>query len=349
MTRVNSIPVGILGATGPVGQRIAARLASHPYFELVALCASKSRANERYNDSIKDRLFVDPCSLEKFADMPLEEPQPRSGVKIMFSALAASAAAEIEPLFVSNGISVCSNASAFRMDDCVPIIMADVNPEHIELVRIQPERRGWRAPLVTNANCSTTGLISALAPLAKYGIKSVNATTYQALSGAGHPGPSAYSALGNVIPYIENEEHKIVIEAKKMLGKCINGVIEPASFTVDSACVRVPVANGHLVSVSVQLDAELTHEQIVNTWERYPAAQLPSAPKRPIVYLEAHDRPQPRLDLATGDGMTVSIGRLRRAESGAWQFFALVDNVVRGAAGAAILNGELLLSRGLIM
>jgi len=342
------IRVGILGATGVVGQRIAALLNGHPHLKLEFLAASEDRTGTIYHAGVKDKLFVEPSRLDPFYDKKLEAPFPRPGIDLVFSALSADAATKYEPLFAEAGIAVSTNASAFRMDPLVPVIICDVNPEHLSVLPRQKEAKGWKGFIVANSNCSTSGLVTALAPLMKWGIRSVSVCTYQSLSGAGWPGHPALAALGNVIPFIPMEEEKMVEETKKILGGCTSEGFHPASMTVDAACARVPVAEGHLLAATVHFEGEPAREEIISAWRAMPSCGLYSAPRHPIVYCDEPDRPQPRLDVGTENGMSVIIGRLRRTDSGGWAFFALANNLARGAAGAAVTNGELLWSRGLV-
>lgn len=323
------IDVGIAGATGLVGQHLLARLASHPWFRVRWVAASERSAGRLYAD-VPWRIEADrPRAVEQ---LRIERPEPGTGPSLIFSALDAGAAQDLEPAFAQAGHTVISNASAHRLTDGVPLVVPEINAAAIEQIRRQP----WTGALVTNPNCSTIFLTLALAPLAPFGIRSVTVTTLQALSGAGHPGVASLDAVNNVIPFIAGEEEKIENETLKILD---------AWFPISAQTTRVPVAHGHTEMVSVSLDQRVTAGDLRDAWQTFSGSDLsralPSAPASPLAFLDGDDRPQPRLDVNRGGGMTVSVGRLRACAVHDWRFVALGHNLVRGAAGAAVLNAEL--------
>ena len=342
------IPAGILGATGVVGQRFVQLLENHPWFEITWLAASDRSTDLEYGAAARWRLKTPiPSRLES---MRLASAEPPGAPKLIFSALEAAVADELEPRFATAGHAVVSNASAFRMQPEVPLLVPEVNAAHVRLL----EQQSWRAKggfIVTNPNCSATGLVMALAPLQQaFGVEKVFAVTMQAVSGAGYPGVASLDILGNVIPYVAKEEEKMEIETRKMLGRLNGAGIAPAELTVSAHCNRVPVEDGHTESVSVKLRKPATREQIIQIFREFRGRpqelRLPSAPERPIIFLEAADRPQPVLDVNAGGGMSVSIGRLRACPLLDWKFTVLSHNTIRGAAGAALLNAELLKAEG---
>jgi aspartate-semialdehyde dehydrogenase len=347
------IPVVILGATGLVGQRLLALLAEHPWFRLVGVAASERNAGQRYGDAVRWRLESDPPA--EVLDLRLEAPVPGPGLppRVVFSALPADEAREIEPRFARAGAIVFSNASAYRMEVDVPLVVPEVNPEHLAALATQRERRGWSGAIITNPNCSTIGLTLALAPLQPLGLRRVLVTTLQAASGAGYPGVASLDLIDNVIPHIASEEEKIEEETVKILGGWQDGRFQPLAATrVSAACHRVAVRDGHLEAVSVELEQRVPAEALIAAWRDYRAEPqrlaLPTAPTPPLVYREEPDRPQPLRDRMAGGGMAVSIGRLRRCGVLDYKFVCLSHNTIRGAAGAALLNAELAYARGLL-
>jgi len=343
------IPVGILGATGVVGQRFIQLLEEHPWFEVAWLAASERSAGQAYGDAVRWRLKT--AIPERVAAMTVSAAQPEGAPRLIFSSIDAAIAAELEPRFADAGCAVVSNSSTFRMRPDVPLVIPEVNPDHIKLLECQPWRRKSGGFIVTNSNCSAMGLAVALAPLQKrFGLEQVLAVTMQAVSGAGYPGVPALDILGNVIPYIAKEEEKMEAETRKMLGNLNGSRVEDGDFSMSAQCNRVAVEDGHLESVSVGLKKKAKAEEIVAAWKDFRGEplvrELPSAPERPMVYDAAPDRPQPRLDSDRGRGMTVSVGRLRPCPVLGWKFVVLSHNVIRGAAGAALLNAELLKARG---
>lgn len=350
MTR--KIPVGVLGATGAVGQRFVELLTHHPWFELTALTASGASAGKRYGDACRWLLSADmPPGV---ADMVVQDTAPGVECEIVFSALPGDRAGEVEEMFAAAGYGVFSNASAHRQDVDVPLLIPEVNPDHLALLEVQRARRGWkRGFIVTNPNCTAVMLTMALAPLhAAFGLKAVLVTTMQGLSGAGYPGVPSLDALDNVIPYIGGEEDKVASEPRKMLGRLVDGVVQYADFVISPHCNRVSTREGHLEAVSVSFQRKATLEEVLKTWHTWnPLPQqlnLPTAPHPPLIVRSEPDRPQTRLDRNAGKGMAVTIGRVRPCEVLDVKFVLLGHNTIRGAAGASILNAELMMAQGLL-
>jgi aspartate-semialdehyde dehydrogenase len=343
------IPVGILGATGVVGQRFIQLLEHHPWFEVAWLAASDRSAGLPYGEAAKWRLKT--SIPPQIASMKVSPATPEGAPKVIFAALDAGIARELEPAFAAAGCAVVSNSSAFRMQEDVPLVIPEVNPDHIRVLEQQKWYRESKGFIVTNPNCSAIGLVIALAPLQrKFGLEKVFVVTMQAISGAGYPGVASLDILGNVIPYIAKEEEKMEEETRKLLGS-VNGTgIKLADIGMSAQCNRVAVEDGHTESVSVKLGTKTSAEEIIATWAEYrelpQQKQLPSAPKQVVHYDSAPDRPQPRFDLERGAGMTASVGRLRPCGLFDWKFTVLSHNTIRGAAGAALLNGELLKCQG---
>jgi len=287
----------------------------------------------------------------RIAQMIVSPATPEGAPKIIFAALDSAIAKEMEPAFAAAGCAVVSNSSALRMQSDVPLVIPEVNADHIPLIEVQGWRRKSGGFAVTNPNCSAIGLVLALAPLhQKFGLETVMAVTMQAVSGAGYPGVAALDILGNVIPYISNEEEKMEEETQKLLGKLNGNSIVPAPFAMSAQCNRVAVEDGHTESVSIGLKTKAQPEEIIAAWNEFRAEpqslRLPSAPEQPVIYLHGVDRPQPRLDVDSGGGMTTSVGRLRKCNVLDWKFTLLSHNTIRGAAGAALLNAELLKAKG---
>lgn len=343
------IDIGILGATGMVGQQFLRLLDNHPYFRPVLLAASERSKGRPYTEAATWRLGGPvPRSAE---GKRVEACTPGQGPRLVFSALDAKAASDLEPAFAAAGHIVVSNARSFRMLDDVPLLIPEVNPDHLALIHVQRRQRGWRGAIVTNPNCSVVALAMALAPLRPYGIRTVLTTTMQAVSGAGYPGVPSFDIVGNVIPEIGGgEEEKIETEANKILGALSDGRVAPHPAVVSAHTNRVPVIDGHTLTVSVALDASPGPDEVVRAlreWRGRPQElRLPSAPENPIEVVEEPFRPQPRLDADRGAGMTVTVGRVRRCPVLGTKFVALGHNTVRGAAGAAILNAELMHAEG---
>ena len=343
------IPVGILGATGIVGQRFVQMLEDHPWFEVAWLAASDRSEGKAYAEAARWRLKT--AIPSAVAKMQVSPATPAGAPKVIFAALDASIAAELEPQFAEAGCAVVSNSSALRMHKEVPLVIPEVNHGHIKLLECQGWRRRSGGFVVTNPNCSAIGLVMALAPLdQKFGLDTVMAVTMQAVSGAGYPGVASLDILGNVIPYIPKEEEKMEEETLKLLGRLNGAGIVPGTFGMSAHCNRVAVEDGHTESVSVRLKTKATPEEIIAAWNEFRSLpqelKLPSAPQQPVRYLSPVDRPQPRLDVDAGNGMTASVGRLRPCGVLEWKFTVLSHNTIRGAAGAAVLNAEMLKAQG---
>jgi aspartate-semialdehyde dehydrogenase len=344
------IPVGILGATGTVGQRFIQLLEEHPWFQIEWLAASDRSAGKAYAEAAKWNL-TSPIP-EKIAAMRVSAATPDGRApQLIFAALDAQAAKEIEPAFAAAGHAVVSNSSAFRMAEDVPLVIPEVNGDHTELIKTQKWYKDSGGFMVTNPNCSAIGLVMALAPLhRRFGVQKVFVATMQAVSGAGYPGVPSLDILGNVIPYISGEEPKMEAESRKLLGSLNGSGVVPADLRVSAHCNRVAVEDGHTESVSLQLQHQAQAEEIITAWNEFRCLpqklKLPSAPEQPVIYDSAPDRPQPRLDRDRGRGMSAVVGRLRPCSIFDWKFTVLSHNTIRGAAGAAILNGELLRAQG---
>jgi aspartate-semialdehyde dehydrogenase len=351
----SKIPVGILGATGTVGQRFIQLLHEHPWFEITWLAASDRSAGKLYPDAAKWNLATPiPANI---AAMKVSAAAPDSSTpKLVFAALDATAAQQIEPAFAEAGHAVVSNSSAFRMAKDVPLIIPEVNGDHVPLIKTQKWYKKNGGFMVTNPNCSAIGLVLALAPLhRRFGIDKIFVATMQAISGAGYPGVPSMDILGNVIPYIAKEEDKMEAETRKLLGSLKEGSLNgshvvDADLTLSAHCNRVAVEDGHTESVSLKLRQPATAEEIIEAWNEFRCLpqklKLPTAPEQPVIYESAPDRPQPRLDRDRGRGMSAVCGRLRPCNIFDWKFTVLSHNTIRGAAGAAVLNGELLKAQG---
>ena len=346
---MNKIEVGVLGATGMVGQEFITFLQNHPWFEMKWAGASDRSAGKKYRDATSWRL--DGVMPENVADLTVEESKPGNAPKLLFSAMDASVATEIERAFAAAGHTVVSNSRNHRMEPDVPLLIPEVNPDHLALVGIQRKRRGWKGMIVTNPNCTTVGLAMSLAPLEKqFGVEKVMMTSMQAVSGAGYPGIPTLDILGNVVPFISGEEEKVERETQKLLGKFLDESVKPADFVVSAHCNRVPVEDGHTESISVSLKTKASIEDLIEAWRKFRSLpqerNLPFAPKHPIIVREERDRPQPKFDLAAEHGMATVVGRLRLCPVLQFKYIALSHNTIRGAAGAALLNAELMKSEG---
>lgn len=342
----DKIPVAVLGATGCVGQKFVDLLSRHPWFEIAALCASDRSAGKCYREAVN---WMMPHPLpESIAQMVVQPCDPSLSCPIVFSGLDSRVAGEIETLFAEKGYLVVSNSSNHRMDPDVPLLIGEVNPDHLALLDRQPFQTG---KIITNPNCSVIGLTIALKPLMdQFGIESVQVVTLQALSGAGYPGVPSLSICDNVIPYIEGEEGKIEREPLKILGKLQGGRVEEARFKISAQCNRVGVTDGHLACVSIKLKEKVLPEQIIQAWRQMTGEpqhlQLPTAPFQPIYYFDRPDYPQPRLHRSLDKEMGVSIGHLRPCSIQDYKFTLLSHNTMRGAVGSALLNAEILVKRG---
>lgn len=339
--------VGVLGATGMVGQQVIRRLEGHPWFRVAWLGASERSAGRRYGDL---PWLLAGTAPEGVRDLVVDAPIAGRPPQLVFSALDATAAAAVEPAFASAGHAVVSNARTFRLEADVPLVVPEVNPEHLALIGAQRRSRGWPGSIVTNPNCSTVFLAMALAALRSFRPRRVMVTTLQAASGAGYPGVPSWDLLGNVMPFIDGEDEKIESETPKILGTVDGGRVADHGVRVSATATRVPVLDGHTESVSVEFDDPPPVGDLADAFRRFrgrpDVAGLPSAPVSPIVLLDQPNRPQPRLDADAGGGMSVSIGRLRPCPIFHARFVVLGHNTVRGAAGAAILNAELLATDG---
>ena len=348
MTIKTKYPIGILGATGMVGQRYIQLLENHPWFEVAWLAASDRSSGKSYGEAAKWRL--DTPLPDRIAKMTVAEADPNGAPKIIFASIDAAIAREMEPRFADAGCAVLSNSSAFRMTPNVPLVIPEVNADHLHMIEEQPSRKQTGGYMVTNPNCSTIGLVMALKPLEeRFGIEQIFVSTMQAVSGAGYPGVASMDILGNVVPYIGSEEEKMEAETLKLLGKLEGHDVTPLNARITAHCNRVAVEDGHTECVSIQLAKPATREQILAAWAEFrPLAgkDLPTAPAQPVQFAPQPDRPQPRLDRNRDNGMAVTVGRLRPCGLLDWKFVALSHNTVRGAAGATILNAELLASLG---
>ena len=349
--------VGILGATGMVGQRFIQLLADHPWFNITWLAASDRSAGKTYAEACAWRL--DTPLPARIASMILQPNTPEAAgsdlPRIIFSSVDAPIARELEPLFAAAGCAVISNSSAFRMAPDVPLVVPEVNADHLNLIEQQATRRTSGGYIVTNPNCCAIGLVLPLAPLeARFGIDKLFVSTMQAVSGAGYPGVASLDILGNVIPYIKDEEEKLQEEVAKLLGGASASGFHPAPLTLSAHCNRVAVVDGHTECVSIKLRKPATHAEILEAWSDFQplhgkglnGLHLPSAPLFPVEYAPEDTRPQPRLDLMRGNGMATTVGRLRPCTLFDWKFTLLSHNTIRGAAGAAILNAEILAVMG---
>ena len=352
--------VGILGATGMVGQRFIQLLSNHPWFEIAWLAASDRSAGKTYAEACRWKL--DTPLPKKIAAMTLQPNVPDAGElpvpKIIFAALDAEIARELEPKFAAAGCAVISNSSAFRMMEDVPLVVPEVNADHLALIETQSWRKESGGYIVTNPNCSAIGLVLALKPLEeRFGIESLFVSTMQAVSGAGYPGVASLDILGNVVPFIKNEEEKLQEEVGKLLGRLVaagsgeprGAKIEALETKVSAHCNRVAVEDGHTECVSIKLKKKASREEILAAWSEFlPLAgqHLPMAPEQPVEFDESVDRPQPRLDRMRGHGMAATVGRLRECALLDWKFVVLSHNTIRGAAGAAVLNAEVLAKMG---
>jgi len=344
----NRFAVGVLGATGAVGQKLVTLLAGHPWFELVSLVASSRSRGKRYGEAAH---WLESRPPEpKVAAMRLEEAVDPLACDLVISALDADTAQVIEPTLARAGLPVFSNASSHRGEAAVPLLVPEVNAEHLELVRRQQFGDGF---IVANPNCSVAGLVLALKPLVDaFGVEAVQVTTMQALSGAGYPGVPALDAVGNVIPHIEGEDEKIENEPRKIFGTLGSGGVELHHMVISAQANRVPVPEGHLLSVAVRLGCRAKLAEVREALDGFASPivglGLPSAPPRPLEVCDDPSHPQPRLHATSADGMMVRIGRLRRCPVLDVRFVALVHNTVRGAAGAALLNAELAVRQGFV-
>jgi aspartate-semialdehyde dehydrogenase len=346
----SKIEVGVLGATGMVGQHFIRFLAAHPWFEIKWVGASDRSAGKKYRDATSWRL--DGAMPESVADLMVTECKPGHAPKLMFSATDSAVATEIEQTFAQAGHVIVSNSRNHRMEDDVPLLVPEINPGHLGVIPRQQKLRGWTGQIATNPNCSTIVLTLALAPLRQFGLVRSVVTTLQAISGAGYPGVSSMDINANVIPFIGGEEEKVESETQKILGGFVNGAFAPHPVKVSAHCNRVPVVDGHTVTVSAEFSSKPSESDILEAFSSYRSVpqerNLPSAPARPVIYMPEKDRPQPRRDAERERGMSVFVGRLRPCPVFDFKFIALGHNTIRGAAGAAVLNAELMHSEGML-
>jgi aspartate-semialdehyde dehydrogenase len=331
-----------------VGQEFVSFLKDHPWFDLTWLGASDRSAGKPYREATTWRLGGETPAYVR--DMIVSDSKPDTAPQLMFSAMDASVATEIEQAFAASGRTIVSNSRNHRMDADVPLLVPEINPEHLNLIPEQQKHRGWKGQIVTNPNCSTIVLVMALAPLQKFGIKRILVTTMQAISGAGYPGVASMDINANVVPFIGNEEEKMEQETQKILGSLSGHTVTPLAAHVSASCNRVPVVDGHTLSVSVEFEKKPSEAEILASfrgWRGIPQEKgLPSAPPCPVIYMTEKDRPQPRRDVERENGMAVFVGRLRKCSVLDYKFIALGHNTVRGAAGAAVLNAELMKAEG---
>lgn len=341
------LPVAILGATGAVGQRFVSLLDGHPWFRVAALAASERSVGKPYGEAV--RWFLDRPLPAWARDMPVVACRPEGEARVAFSGLDAGVAGTIEEEYAAAGLTVVSNARNHRMDPDVPLLVPEVNAEHLELIAAQKRGRSSGGVIVTNPNCSTIGLVLSVAPLHRaLGVTRLLVATMQAVSGAGYPGVASLDILDNLIPYIGGEEEKVETETLRILG----GPRAPETFPISAQCHRVHVSDGHTLAVSVETRERATPEEATEILRSFRSSLaplgLPSLPERPILVRDESDRPQPRFDRMEGNGMAVTVGRVRRCSVLSLKFVALVHNTIRGAAGAAVLNAELLKAKGFL-
>jgi aspartate-semialdehyde dehydrogenase len=344
--------VGILGATGTVGQRLIHMLREHPYFEVTALAASDRSEGRRFAEVCNWKLPFD--MPETVKDIRVYPCKPPLDCDVVIASLPSDIALEAEAAFAAAGFPVISNSSAFRMHEDVPLVVPEINPEHLALIETQKQQRGYTSGyMLTNPNCTTIGLVMALAPLAqRFGLDAVMMTSMQAISGAGYPGVASIDIIDNVMPFISGEEEKCEVEPQKILGRFTGTRIEAAPFKVSAQCNRVPVQDGHLESVRVKLGRTATVEELIEAFTNFRGLpqelRLPTAPARPLIVRREKDRPQPRLDRDAENGMATVIGRISKDTIFDFKFTLISHNTIRGAAGAALLNAELLVAKGLL-
>ncbi|HEY3361350.1 MAG TPA: aspartate-semialdehyde dehydrogenase [Methanosarcina sp.] len=338
-----AIKAGILGATGAVGQRFVEALANHPWFEITALAASERSAGKTYKEAAGWRL--DTAMPESVEDIKVVPVDPKAvDADVVFSALPADLALKVEPEFAKAGFAVASNASSYRMEKDIPLVIPEVNSEHLGLLEVQQDARGWDGYIITNPNCSTIVMTVTLKPLMQFGLETIQVATMQAISGAGFSGVPAMAIYDNIIPYIGSEEQKIETETLKLLGEFNGSEVMPADMKVSASCHRVPVVDGHTEAIWAGMKDKPTPEEVREAFLNFDPKlrNLPSEPENALIVRDEVDRPQPRLDRNMGKGMSVSVGRIREGI----RYIAMGHNTIRGAAGASVLNAELLHSMG---
>ncbi|MAS34286.1 MAG: aspartate-semialdehyde dehydrogenase [Anaerolineaceae bacterium] len=346
---MDKIDVAVLGATGAVGQRFVQLLENHPWFRVSEVIGSSRSAGQTYSDAVN--WVLDGGPPEAVSALQVKALDDELSSPLVFSALPKEAADPREFELAAAGHVVCTNASANRMVEDVPLLLPEANADHVGLIDVQRARRGWTTgALVANSNCTSMPVVMAMAPLRRFGIRKIHMVSEQAISGAGYPGVASLDILDNVIPYVSGDEGKMETEPRKMLGALKNEAIEWLDVVAGATCTRVPVIDGHLVNISVELAEQPSLDEIIAAWESFvgpdPVPQLPSAPAQPVYYLPQIDRPQIRRDRNAGQGMSTSIGRLRECPILGYKFAALSHNTIRGAAGCSILNAELLAVKG---
>lgn len=346
---MDKISVAILGATGAVGQRFVQLLAEHPWFEITALTGSDRTIGGKYGEVCRWVLDEDPP--ESVREMTVSSTEPTLPARILFSALPSHIAKGLEPVLAQTGYIVCSNASAYRQEPDVPLIIPEINADHLSLIECQKTNRGWDGVIVTSPNCTTTGLAMTLHPLHQaIGISQVFVTSMQAVSGAGYPGVPYLDIVDNIIPYISGEEDKLQSETRLLLGRVKGGKRLPAGMRISAQTNRVPVVDGHTLSIALKLDHSASVEEVLQVYKNYQGHQevhnLPSAPEKPILVRIESDRPQPRRDRDSAAGMSVSVGRIRPCPILDYRMVSVVHNTLRGAASGSIFNAELLVSKG---
>ena len=349
---MEKISVGVLGATGVVGQMFVKLLENHPWFELTELAASEKSSGKSYEEALEGRWMVSDQIPEYARNLKVKSCEPNLDCELVFSALDSGIALKTEEEFAIKGYAVSSKASSHRMDKDVPLIIPEVNPEHLRLIDVQRRERGWKGFIVTDPNCSTIHMALALKPLYdSFGVEKVMVTTMQSVSGAGYSGVSSLEIIDNVIPYIKNEEDKLENEPLKIFGTLSDSEINQAKMDISAQCNRVGVKYGHTESLSVKLSKRAEEKDIIDAFDNFNPLRglgLPSAPERPVIYESREGRPQPRLDLSPEKGMASVVGRLRKCNILDYKFVVLGHNIIRGAAGAAILDAELLKIKGYI-
>jgi aspartate-semialdehyde dehydrogenase len=347
---MQKLDVAVLAATGAVGQRFIQLLENHPWFRVTEVVGSERSAGRRYGEAVRWILDGDPPA--SVLDLPVKSLDASLDSPLVFSALPKEAADPREMELAAAGHIVCTNTSTNRMVEDVPLLLPEVNAEHIGLVDIQRQRRGWTGALIANSNCTAMPVVMALAPLRQFDVKKIIIVSQQATSGAGYPGVASLDILDNVVPYISGEEDKVEAETQRMLGTFDGSRVQWLDALASASCNRVAVTDGHLVNVSVELAAKPALEDVIEAWETFrgpqPVPILPSAPELPTYYFTQPDRPQTRRDRNLGRGMTTSVGRLRPCPILGYKFVALSHNTIRGAAGGSILNAELLAIQGYI-
>ncbi|MBN1330904.1 MAG: aspartate-semialdehyde dehydrogenase [Candidatus Heimdallarchaeota archaeon] len=346
--------VAILGATGIVGQRFIELLVNHPWFEIEAIAASRNSVGKKFDEVVNwtsKNSIPEEIATKRVMSCSLEEIQKEHSIDLVFSALPSSVALELEGEFARE-YPVISKTSAYRLNPIVPLLIPEVNPEHLEMIKIQQKEKGWKGFICTDPNCSTIQLALSLKPLMPLGLSKVIISTMQSVSGAGYPGVSSIDIINNVVPFISGEEAKIETETKKILGTVLMSEISNANLQISASCNRVSVLEGHLETVFIKVAESITYDEIYNAFTNFTGEpqrlNLPSAPLHPIIIRNEPDRPQPRLDTSISNGMSVVIGRLREDPILSFKYVCLGNNTIRGAAGAGILSAELLVKKGYI-